>query len=66
MDEAITFQAREGGHLPAFLRGGHHVTVRHQHVGLQAGVRASDSEQVAILSYDFMLDKAGFENCWKD
>lgn len=66
MDEAIMLQSREWGHLPSFVWGGHHVTVSQQHVGLQAGVCALDGEQVTVLSYDFMLDKAGVENCRKD
>lgn len=37
----------------------------HQHVGLQTGVRALDSEQVAVLSHDFMSDKAATEHCRK-
>lgn len=45
------------------VRGRHHVDVRQQHVGLQAWVRASDSEQVAVFSHNFMLDKAGPEHC---
>lgn len=38
MDEAITFQPRERGHLPALVRGRYHINVSQQHVRLQAGI----------------------------
>lgn len=66
MDEAITLQPREGGHLPAFLWGRYYVKVSQEHVGLQAAVCALDGEQVAVLSHNFMLDKAGVEQPGKD
>lgn len=66
IDEAITLQPREGGHVPAFVRGRHHVNVSEENVGLHAGVWAFDSEQVAVISYNLMPDKAGMEHSRKD
>lgn len=66
IDEAITLQPREGGHVPASVRGRHHVNVSKEHIRLHAGVWAFDSEQVAVISYDLMPDKAGMEHSRKD